>query len=311
MKGILRFISDFKGLLMLQNKLAVVLMMTLALLSSELATHAQTSIPSLQTVAARIDRSGQFLSESSSIDSDAEPSRGLASRRPITTAAKGKTEVGTRPFSALALGFKVDSLGAGVELATPLSRSFNLRAGANIFALGYAFDIDGVVYNSDMHFRSAQVNVDWFPWHNRRFHISPGVLYVRNSLTAIASVPPGQYFELGDQGFINSMDDPLGGSASIKFPLQIAPTIMMGFGNLIPRSGKHLSIPFEFGAAFMGTPRINVQFTGTACTNEGCVDAATNQEVQQNLADEVAQLNHTLKYIPAYPIVSIGVAYRF
>jgi hypothetical protein len=37
----------------------------------------------------------------------------------------------------------------------------------------------------------------------------------------------------------------------------------------------------------------------TACTNEGCVDAATNQEVHQNLADEVAQLNHTLKYIPA------------
>jgi hypothetical protein len=34
---------------------------------------------------------------------------------------------------------------------------------------------------------------------------------------------------------------------------------MMGFGNLIPRTGKHLSIPFEFGAAFMGTPRVNVQ----------------------------------------------------
>jgi hypothetical protein len=103
----------------------------------------------------------------------------------------------------------------------------------------------------------------------------------------------------------------LGGSAAIKFPHQIAPTIMMGFGNLIPRTGKHLSIPFEFGAAFMGTPRVNVQLNGTACTDEGFFDAATNTQVQQNLADEVIKLNKKLDYIPVYPMVSIGLAYRF
>jgi hypothetical protein len=104
----------------------------------------------------------------------------------------------------------------------------------------------------------------------------------------------------------------LGGSAAIKFPHQIAPTIMMGFGNLIPRTGKHLSIPFEFGAAFMGTPRVNCQCSAqrNRLHHEGCFDAATNTEVQQNLADEVIKLKK-LDYIPVYPIVSIGLAYRF
>jgi hypothetical protein len=40
------------------------------------------------------------------------------------------------------------------------------------------------------------------------------------------------------------------------------------------------------------------------------VDAATNTEVQQDLADEVIKLKK-LDYIPVYPIVSIGLAYRF
>jgi hypothetical protein len=298
---------------MLQKKLVRMLIMPLVLFSSELAAHAQTTSRSLQIAAAGTDRVGQygFASESSSLDSSAEPSSGLGIRRPIAPAVQPvKKHAGTRPFSTVALGIKADTLGTGLELATPLSRSFNLRTGANIFAFGYAFNIDGVDYDSDLHFRSAQVNLDWFPFHGR-FHISPGVLYAKNSLTAIASVSPGAYFELGSQGFINTVDDPLNGSAAIKFPHEIAPMIMIGFGNLIPRSGKHFSMPVEVGAAFIGTPTVNVQLSGTACTNEGCFDAATNPDVQKGLADEIIKLNKRLSNIPVYPIVSVGFAYRF
>ncbi len=299
---------------MLQKKLAFMLMMPLVLLSSGLSVHAQTQSLSLESGGTGTDGSSQhsFASESSSLDSSAEPSSGgLGIRRPITSAVQPvKEHTGTRPFSTVALGIKADTLGAGLELATPLSRSFNLRTGANIFAFGYAFNIDGVDYDSDLHFRSAQVNLDWFPFHGR-FHISPGVLYARNSLTAVASVSPGAYFELGDQGFINTVDDPLHGTASVKFPHQTAPTIMIGLGNLIPRNGKHLSIPIEVGAAFTGRPTINVQLNGTACTNEGCFDAAKDPDVQQGLADEITKLNKRLRNIPVYPLVSIGFAYRF
>ena len=92
---------------------------------------------------------------------------------------------------------------------------------------------------------------------------------------------------------------------------EIKNTVMMGFSNMLPRSGKHFSMPYEFGVAYTGAPRINVRLSGTACTAEGCFDAATNKEMQQSLDQENAKLNKSLSSFPVYPIVSLGLAYRF
>ena len=216
-----------------------------------------------------------------------------------------------RPFGTYAVGLKFDTLGAGVEIATPLSRHFNLRASTNFLGLAYPFSVDGIAYNAKLHFRSQQVNVVWFPERRGSFHISAGIVYLRNNLSAVASVLPGHYFELGDQGFTNSVDDPLSGTATVAYAHTIAPMLMMGFSNMLPRSGKHFSMPYEFGVAYTGAPRINVRLSGTACTAEGCFDAATNKEMQQSLDQENAKLNKSLSSFPVYPIVSLGLAYRF
>ena len=147
------------------------------------------------------------------------------------------------------------TLGASIELATPVSRSFNLRSGLNIFAFDYPFTIDGLNYDARLHLKSTGTTLDWYPLH-RGFHISPGMLYVKNTLTSGASVGAGQSFELGSQSYLNSIDDPVNGSASIAFPRKIAPMLLLGFGNMIPRSSRHLSFPVEFGAAYTGAPQI-------------------------------------------------------
>ena len=54
-----------------------------------------------------------------------------------------------------------------------------------------------------------------------------------------------------------------------------------GLGNLIPRTGQHVTIPIEFGAAFTGQPHMNVELNGTACTNEGCFDSALDSKTSR------------------------------
>jgi hypothetical protein len=138
------------------------------------------------------------------------------------------------------------------------------------------------------------------------------VLYFKSSLAAISSVQPGRYFELGDQGFINSVDDPVSGNASVVFPRKFAPMLTIGFGNIIPRSGRHLSFPVEFGAAYTGAAHINVTLDGTACViAKGCFSFMANPDAQQGLKQEIYKLNEDLKRYPVYPIASMGVAYRF
>jgi hypothetical protein len=237
-----------------------------------------------------------------------KPSSGYVRVAPAPRDAKKNQS--TRPFRSLAIGFSANSLGAGVELATPVSRSFNLRSSLNIFAFDYPFTIDGLNYDARLHLKSTGTMLDWYPLH-RGFHISPGMLYVKNTLAAGASVGAGQSFELDGQSYLNSIDDPVNGSASIAFPRKFAPMLLLGFGNMIPRSGRRLSFPVEFGAAYTGAPQMNATLGGTACAQGGCMSFAQNQEAQTSLRAEIYKLNEDLKRVPVYPIVSMGVAYHF
>ncbi|WP_353068671.1 hypothetical protein RBB75_16100 [Tunturibacter empetritectus] len=215
-----------------------------------------------------------------------------------------------RPFRTAAFGIKANTLGASAELATPLFRHFNLRSGVNFLAFAYPFGIDGVNYNANLHFRSSQSTLDWFPL-GHSFHISPGILYSKNTVSSTATVPAGQNFSLGDQDFVNSVVDPVHGNMSLAYPRNLSPLLLVGFGNILPRTSRRLSVPLEFGAAYTGAATININLTGTACTNDGCTSFASNSEAQASLTQEIKKINEDLKRVPVYPILSLGVAYHF
>lgn len=230
---------------------------------------------------------------------------------PVPATAPATKLSSSRALRSLAIGLTASTLGAGIEVATPLSRSVNLRTGINVFTFTYPFSLDGVGYDPRVHLKSVTGTIDWFLWHGS-FHISPGILYAKNNFDATVSIGPGQNFELGPQSFLNSVGDPLHGTAALVFPHSVSPMLMMGFGNVLPRkSSRHVSIPFEFGVAYTGTSVIRVNLDGTVCTSDGCLSFASYPEAQSSLRQEVNDLNEILKRAPVYPIVSLGFAYRF
>lgn len=214
------------------------------------------------------------------------------------------------PFSTAALGLTAGTLGPGVELALPVLRNVNVRFGGSYFDLRYPFTIDGVNYNTALKLTSGQGMIDWFPKRGG-FHISAGALYCKDEVSAAAEVAPGQQFKLGDTAYLNSLDDPVQGTASLKFQKKVAPIVLLGFGNLIPRSGRHISVPFEFGGAYLAPPNVAIQLAGTACTTQGCFNIAKDPAVQANLAKEESKLNRDIRPLQIYPILSLGFALRF
>lgn len=282
----------------------------LCLVAPSTRATAQSKVLPVPGIAIASLSPSDFSSSIETAEPTAESSVDFDSTRSVPTPQVTKERLSSRPFSSFAIGVKADTLGAGIEIATPLSRGFNLRSGANFIAYGYPFDIKGVNYNAELDFRSGQVSLDWFPWH-KGFHISPGVLYFKNSISAVATVAPGQPFQLNDQDFINSIDDPVHGTATVIIPHKFAPMLTLGFGNLLPRSGRHISVPFEIGVAYVGQIRANVALSGTACTTDGCVDMATDPSTQNDLREELSSVNDNLSRFPIYPIVSLGFAYRF
>ena len=220
----------------------------------------------------------------------------------------GKTPFG--PFSHVAFGLKASTLGGGAEMATPLGNCFNLRLGGNFAQFQYPFRKDGLEYTPQVKLESGQGTLDYFPG-NGNFHISGGALYVRNGFTGAANVPSGQTYKLGSTTYLNSIDDPVNGTATLTYARKVAPVGLIGFGNLIPRSGRRLSFPVEVGVAYLGAPQTKLKLNGTSCTSDGCFEDATDPGTLSNIKQEETEINNDLWYTRFYPVVSLGVAFRF
>jgi hypothetical protein len=209
---------------------------------------------------------------------------------------------------------KVSTLGVGGEVAIEVARRVNVRGGFSLFNFTHSFDKDGITYDGTLKFRSATANLDLYLLGP--FHVSPGVLlYNGFSVAATASAPAGKTFTLGGTTYESGAASPLGGSLAIA-PRKAAPEVLIGFGNLVPRSGRHFTANLDLGVVFQGSPNAALTLTGLACappntSGASCVNAATDPTVQSNVIAQQNKLNNDLKAFKYYPVLSFGIGWRF
>jgi hypothetical protein len=218
---------------------------------------------------------------------------------------------GQHSSSHVGIGLKISTLGAGIEAALPLAAKANLRAGANFFQYNRAITKDGIHYAGQLKFQSAEAHLDWFLFSG--FHVSPGVLFYNgNQLTANASVPGGQNFTLNGTSYRSDPNAPVMGAGKLDF-VKVSPSIMLGFGSLIPRSGRHYSFLFEFGGAYQGSARVALNLTGNVCdptTGLACV-STSDPTVQANVQAEQQKIKKDINPYRFFPVVSLGVGFNF
>jgi len=223
---------------------------------------------------------------------------------------------GIRPLSRLAFGTDVSPLGAGISATTNINQHLNLRANGSYFSYsGANFTTQGFNITGKLNMQSARASVDYYPFHTG-FRLSPGVMFHNdNQGTMNLAVTPGQAFTLNNQTYYSAT-----GANAVKgvgtFGLgngSPAFTMTTGWGNSIPKSGRRISFPFELGVAFTKTPTLNFNLTGDGCDKTGvyCVDVATNPQIQQNIAIQVAKYRSDIEPLKTYPIASFGVVYNF
>ena len=224
---------------------------------------------------------------------------------------------GVPAFSRVAFGADISSLGIGFMTATNLSRHLNLRANGSMFNYTVDnFNTQGFNVGAKIKMASARASVDYYPFH-AGFRLSPGVMfYNQNHGYLNLAVDPGQSFTLNNQTYYSATGDrAVKGSGAFGFGNGGSPAFTMttGWGNVIPRSGRHFSFPFEVGVALIKQPTLNFNLTGYGCDKTGvyCVDVATTPQIQQNLAIQVAKYTKDIEPLKTFPIASFGVAYNF
>lgn len=240
-------------------------------------------------------------------------------------ATQKKKPVPPPPFSRIAIGGGVSTLGPNLQITTNVNSHLNLRATGNALDYSTNFSTNGFNANAKLNMVSAGFSADVFPFH-AGFRISPGVMMLNNNrVSATALAAGGTSFTFDDATYYSANAN----SATGATPLNVvgslglhttkpAFTVTTGWGNTIPRKG-HWSFPFELGVAFVGQPAINISLSGWACQDQaqtqcGNVQNTTNstaQQIQNSLTAQVVKWKNDLNLIDGYPIVSFGAAYSF
>ncbi|HUI54918.1 MAG TPA: hypothetical protein VLY04_08095 [Bryobacteraceae bacterium] len=227
---------------------------------------------------------------------------------PPSSPSPGRSE--GLPHFGLAVG--AGTLGATIQAATAVTRRSNVRFAFNDFSYNATFNKDGVAYNGSLNLRSAEILYDQYL--AGPIHISPGVMiYDGNKASGNASVPAGSKFSLGDVDYYSQAGNPLTGTGAIS-ARKVSPMVLIGFGNLLPRSKRHFSLNFDLGVVFQGSPSATLGLAGGACTPTpaaNCQNAATSSSVQANVQSEQTKINNSASVFKYYPVITLTFGYKF
>jgi hypothetical protein len=194
---------------------------------------------------------------------------------------------------AFALGVKGGTLGTGVEatIGTPL-QNFNLRGQINGFTYGDDIAQDGINYTGDLELFTIGGLVDYHvAGTGLRFS---GGAFSNGNKFSLTGEPVGATIQIGDT--VYSTTDAGTVTADVEFS-SLAPYFGIGYGNAL-KGGSPLKIGLDLGVLYQGDPDANVSATGPL------VAAA-------DLAVAAEKLDTETEDMKWYPVVSIGVSYRF
>lgn len=226
---------------------------------------------------------------------------------------------GLAPFSRFAVAAGISPLGINIQGTVNVDRFMNVRAIGNIFNYSLSsINVSGFNVDGNINLATAGASLDVYPWPKHGFRISPGTLfYNKNGVSATMVATGGTSFTLNNYTYYSSPSNPVTGGGGVNLHARnAAPTITVGWGNLISRTGRHWSVPFEVGAAMIGDPVPTIAFTGgQVCSNPqgtaNCQNVVGNSDLNTNLQAQLVKYQNDLQPLRFYPIVSVGVGYSF
>lgn len=193
---------------------------------------------------------------------------------------------------------KVGTLGYGVDIIVPvIQNQLNVRAGLNTFSYDYDENGSGLemTYRGDLELSSLPLLLDWHPF-NGSFRLTTGLIFNSNEINATATCELTNC-EFGD----TIIDATTLGTTKLLVDLGgTQPYLGLGFGNAASSEGG-MSFAFDLGVVFQD---VEVSITPSA-TCQG--DPVCRNEVDR----EVAELNDDVKDFDMYPVLSVGLSYKF
>ena len=217
----------------------------------------------------------------------------------LTTSAFAQSQARTQ--SEIGITGTVGTTGIGAHATIPISPSVNARLGLSYLGYNYRGSTRDMQYDLDLKANTYDALVDWYPEKGSAFRITGGVTYNGNRID-VHALPnaAGAYSIQGntyDAAAVGKVDGKVGFN---KF----APYLGIGWGRNL-KDEKGWSFSTDIGVLFQGSPK-------TSLTASGCTaDAAVCNQFATDVARENQELAREVRKFKVYPVLRIGVSYKF
>lgn len=203
----------------------------------------------------------------------------------------------------VAMAVRAGTPGVGLDLDLGLSPSFGMRVGFGGFNINHNLNTSDVDYNGQLKLRTFTGLLDWYVFRGA-FHLTAGIAGNGTKLDVVGQPSQGSYTVNGTT-YSSSQLGSLNGE--LKFGNSVAPYIGFGWGNPAGEDSRFHFL-FDVGTIYGGTPSVSLT---AQCGTAAPQGSALCNEIQSNVATEAQKLRHKADFLQWYPVVSLGVAYRF
>jgi hypothetical protein len=213
----------------------------------------------------------------------------------LTTSAFAQSQ------SEIGISGSVGTTGVGAHATFPISPSINARVGLGYLGYTYKGSTRDMQYDLDLKANTYDALIDWYPEKGSSFRITGGVAYNGNRIDVHGK--PNATGSYSIQG--NVYDAASVGSVSGKVGFnKVAPYLGIGWGRNL-KDEKGWSFSTDIGVLFQGSPK-------TSLTANGCTaGAAVCNQFANDIARENEALAREVRKFRVYPVLRIGVSYKF
>jgi hypothetical protein len=196
------------------------------------------------------------------------------------------------------------TLGAGAELSFDVSRQIQGRIGIHGYNYSDRREASDIEYDAEANLRAATGFLDWHPG-GRGFRLTGGLVYNGTDVTGRSLPPASGSYDVGGVlvpvSILGTLD------ADVDFD-PVVPYAGLGWGRA-PGSGSGFGVTLDLGVMFQGEGEVTL--TPRIPAGSPLNDPLARQAFQILLDREERDLQEDVNDYDLYPVVSLGISYRF
>jgi len=196
-----------------------------------------------------------------------------------------------------AIGAEIGTAGYGPVITFTANKYFTANLGYTFLSYDHDVSDKDVDYTGTLKLSNLQAILNWHPMAGT-FHISAGAVLTNNKVDLIGQPKANSTYEIGGTIYTGAQIGRLTGN--VELSKGAAPYLGLGWSKSPSASG--LGFFFNLGVIFTDSPHAQLSASGPI---------ASNATFQSNLRKEEASVNDELNDFKYYPVVQLGLMYRF